>query len=92
MNKKQTTLCIGLVLIGLCALFPPMKYAGGILSVNNSTTAFPGFLFDLNIYRQGSDFVTIDTGRLLAEWVLIGAVTGIVFIRLKPEEPQPDAE
>ncbi len=86
MNEKQRiTLIFGLLLIALCALFPPRRYTGNTISVNDSTVAPRSFLWTQQLHQikgGGHSYrVEIDTAKLMAEVIAFAALTGVVFLR-----------
>jgi hypothetical protein len=84
-TSKKIILIIGLVWCGICALYPPRAYTGGV----NDGRIIPTheFLFSPDFqmfhYQQGLGnyyMVDVSGGRLLAEITLIAVITGISFL------------
>ena len=88
MNKKQVTvLIIGLLLVALCAFSPPRRYMPTQTATSFSVRwDIPHRVSVLSpeIYRpEGGGWLIIDTARLLAECLVIGALTGVAFFLLR---------
>ena len=88
MSKTQTVvLIIGLLLVAWCAFFPPRRYmptqTANSFSIRWDLPARESML-SREIYRvDGSGWLIIDTSRLLAECLVIGALTGAIFFLLR---------
>ena len=96
MRLKPTVLLVGIGLCAICALFPPRglikptDYGFMIRarSVSPLVIVPRAFLFssDFALYQTVNDGVhysypvEVDSGRLLAELVLVGALTGILLL------------
>ena len=85
MNTTQRViLIVGLLLVALCAFFPPRQY----LPYQTANTAGINIgipprvsIFSANFYGSSYDTRTgIDATRLLAEILTIGALAGIAFV------------
>jgi hypothetical protein len=88
---KKIVLVLGVAWCGICALFPPRQYVD-VASVRDARLV-PGhaFLFspDFQIFHDQGNFgyryfVDVNGGRLLAELVLIAAITAIAFFIVEP--------
>lgn len=88
MDGKQTRVVVfvALILLMLSAVFPPRMYTGSIKSINGSTHPTRTFLYAPHLYTmKWSDEtagVSISIGGMLAEWMLIVAGAGVVYLRL----------
>lgn len=79
-NNQTTSLIIGCSVIFLSALFPPREYAGERRSSPGPTR---GFLLSPSLGMwsgQGGGIVEVDTGKMLAEWAAIAALTIICLV------------
>jgi predicted histidine transporter YuiF (NhaC family) len=88
MSKTQVVVLIaGLLLVALCAFFPPRRYMPTQTADSFSTRwDMPARISVLSpdIYKvQGGGWLCIDVSRLLAECLVIGALTGAVFFLLR---------
>jgi hypothetical protein len=91
MNTTQRVILIaGLLLVALCAFFPPRQYlpyqtanASGITIGIPPRVSF----FSSDFYGSSYDSrMSIDVTRLLAEILIIGALTGIAFLLTTPSQ------
>jgi hypothetical protein len=84
-TTKKIILIVGLVWGAICALFPPRQYVSGVY--DSSIIPTHEFLFaprfQMFFYQPGLanySNVEVSGGRLLAELMLIAAITGIAFL------------
>ena len=76
----------------LCAVFPPRHYAMDTAGARPSR----GFLFSSELYAEhigsgdsvGTVPTRIDSGCLLAEFLILGAVAGITLIVIAERKPR----
>ena len=74
MSKSQKMiLMVGLLLIGLAALFPPRFHIG------DQSGIYRGFLFS-GTFNQPS---SINLEKLAVEWVFIASMTGFLMLSCK---------
>ncbi len=92
MNTTQRIIVIvGLLLVALCAFFPPRQYlpyqtanASGI----NIGIPSRASIFSSDFYGSSYNSRTgIDATRLLAEILTIGALAGIALLLASPKKP-----
>ena len=84
-TSKKIILIVGLVWGAICALFPPRQYISGVYDSSIIPTheflfapRFQMFFYEPHLGNYYS--VDVAGGRLLAELMLIAAVTGIAFL------------
>lgn len=89
MSKKQAgVLIVGLLIVALCAFFPPRRYMPTQTATSFSIrwdmpARVP--LLSPDIYKvQGGGWLCIDASRLFAECLVIGALTGAIFLLMRP--------
>ena len=91
MNKKQKNcLWIGIAVIVLMGLFPPVAKRGRILvdgygktyGENNKTYVAYDFIFD-----TGAPVVL---SNLIVQWIIVSAITGGLIITFKDKKPKDD--
>jgi len=88
MNKKQKNcLWIGIAVIVLMGLFPPVAKRGRILvdrygdTYGNRTTSVK-YEFILNTSSQ------VVLSNLIAQWIIVSAITGGLIYTLKDKKPK----
>jgi len=87
MSKKQVViLIVGLLFVALCAFFPPrmhlpLQYGNGY-SIGNGVPERV-FVLSAHIYGYSGDYIRIDAARLLAECLVISALTGTVCLLMR---------
>ena len=84
-TTKKIILIVGLVWGAICALFPPRQYISGVYDSKIIPThqflfspRFQMFCYEPGLANYYS--VEVSGGRLLAELMLIAAVTGVAFL------------
>ncbi|GEM_PF-3590589 len=87
MSKKQVVvLIVGLLFVALCAFFPPrmhmMRQYGNGYSIGNGVPDRVSVLSPY-IYGYSGDYIRIDAARLLAECLVISALTGTLFLLMR---------
>jgi len=85
MNKKQRiVLWIGIVLIGLITLFPPVKYQGRPWKRGGEEAVEYRFLLD--------KFSIVLLGNLVAQWALVSIIAGGLIYALREKRGKNDKE
>ena len=85
-TNQATTIIIACGIIALSALFPPRQYKGERWSSPGPTRTFIASP-QIGVYDgpTGRGFVTIDTGKMIAERAIVIAVAGIFLVKLRQQ-------
>ena len=96
-KATRVVLIVGLLLVLLAALFPPMTFVYPRQGDNFYFAARRSFLFALpdtmtkQMITRGYDpsrgYVRVDYHRLMVEWVVIAAGTGAAFLFTRRRRP-----